>query len=66
MLARPTSRALARCRVRTPRTSALCNVVMRPTLSSGYATAVKGNRHDESGARSAVINVLQNLGSKRE
>ncbi|KAF1348708.1 Aspartate/glutamate/uridylate kinase [Delphinella strobiligena] len=39
---------------------------MRPTLSSGYATAVKGSRHDESGARSAVINVLQNLGSKRE
>lgn len=65
MLARPVSRVLARSSVRVPRTLTASRAVLRPVLSSGYAT-VKGHRQDESSARSAVINVLQNLGSKRE
>lgn len=68
MFARPATRALTRqlrsCRA--PAATALANAALRPAAYAGYATAAKGARHDETTARSAVINVLQNLGSKRE
>lgn len=66
MLARPVSRVLARSSTRLPRALTASRAVLRPALSSGYATVTRGHRQDESSARSAVINVLQNLGSKRE
>jgi N-acetyl-gamma-glutamyl-phosphate reductase/acetylglutamate kinase len=68
MLARPCMRALGRARAArvSTATAAACRAAVRPALASGYATVSKGTRHEETSARSAVINVLQNLGSKRE
>ncbi|KAI4764335.1 hypothetical protein E4T52_03593 [Aureobasidium sp. EXF-3400] len=67
MLARPCMRALGRARAaRVSTAAAACRAAVRPALASGYATVSKGTRHEETSARSAVINVLQNLGSKRE
>jgi N-acetyl-gamma-glutamyl-phosphate reductase/acetylglutamate kinase len=67
MLARPCLRTLGRARAaRVSTAAAACRAAVRPALASGYATVSKGTRHEETSARSAVINVLQNLGSKRE
>ncbi|CAD0084912.1 unnamed protein product [Aureobasidium vineae] len=67
MLARPCMRALGRARTaRVSTAAAACRAAVRPALAGGYATISKGTRHEETSARSAVINVLQNLGSKRE
>ncbi|CAD0111150.1 unnamed protein product [Aureobasidium uvarum] len=66
MLARPCMRALGRARTARVSSAAACRAAVRPALAGGYATISKGTRHEETSARSAVINVLQNLGSKRE
>ena len=63
MLARPALRALLCRRVAPRQITALSPIVAAHTRK--YAT-VRGARHDDGSARSAVINVLNNIASKRE
>lgn len=67
MLARPFSRAVLRRSQRVQQCASLQTRVqcIAPQAQRQYAT-VRGHRQDESSARSAVINVLNNIASKRE
>ncbi|TKX22164.1 N-acetyltransferase-like protein 5 [Elsinoe australis] len=63
MLARPALRSLRRL-VR-PQQLRLCAAPQTTSLVRNYATAIS-SRHEDASARSAVINVLNNIASKRE
>lgn len=67
-LARPACRQLARQLRHSQRqigAAAVTTAVARPARRQQYATANK-SRYDDGSARSAVINVLNNIASKRE
>ncbi|GAB7328764.1 hypothetical protein MBLNU13_g00666t1 [Cladosporium sp. NU13] len=67
-LARPACRQLARQLRHSQRqlgAAAVTSAVARPARRQQYATAHK-SRYDDGSARSAVINVLNNIASKRE
>jgi N-acetyl-gamma-glutamyl-phosphate reductase/acetylglutamate kinase len=68
-LARPACRQLARQLRHSQRqigAAAVTTAVARPARRQQYATAHKSSRYDDGSARSAVINVLNNIASKRE
>lgn len=68
-LTRPACRQLARQLRHSQRqlgAAAVTSAVARPARRQQYATAHKSSRYDDGSARSAVINVLNNIASKRE
>lgn len=66
MLARPALRAILRRRIQPRQLSVAPSILSTPSLSTVRYASVKSNRHDDGSARSAVINVLNNIASKRE
>jgi len=66
MLARPALRAILRRRIQPRQLSVASSFLSTPSLSTARYASVKSHRHDDGSARSAVINVLNNIASKRE
>ncbi|GAB7344926.1 hypothetical protein MBLNU457_3361t1 [Dothideomycetes sp. NU457] len=66
MLARPVVRAILRRRIQPRQLSVASSLPSTPYRSTVRHASVKTNRHDDGSARSAVINVLNNIASKRE
>ena len=66
MLARPAFRAILRKRIQPRQLSALPSALSNVSIPARRFASVKANRHDDGSARSAVINVLNNIASKRE
>ena len=66
MLARPAFRAIVRRRIQPRQLPALPSSLSTLSISARRYASVKANRHDDGSARSAVINVLNNIASKRE